>query len=118
MDWRHQREILTAGGNAYDMLLNLAVWVKESGGQVSFYRSRHELVFVFRNALRLVLGNDQTTSPESANAIVRALARARSWHEQIVAGARSALERLERFSVRLGGSVGNEMIGFDRNPKG
>jgi hypothetical protein len=48
-DWRHQREMLAAGGQAYDTLLNLAIWVKNSGGQGSFYRSRHELVYVFRN---------------------------------------------------------------------
>jgi len=49
MDWRHIGEMLSAGGNAYDTLLNLCVWVKDNGGQGSFYRSRHELVFVFRN---------------------------------------------------------------------
>ena len=49
MDWRHQTQILAAGRKAYGTLLNLCVWVKESGGQGSFYRSRHELVFVFRN---------------------------------------------------------------------
>jgi len=49
MDWRHQREMLSAGDKTYDAFLNLCVWVKESGGQGSFYRSRHELIFVFRN---------------------------------------------------------------------
>jgi DNA modification methylase len=49
MDWRHQRELLAAGGQSYDTLLNLCIWVKNNGGQGSFYRSRHELVFVFRN---------------------------------------------------------------------
>lgn len=49
MDWRHQREILDAGDASYDTLLNLCVWAKDKGGQGSFYRSRHELVYVFRN---------------------------------------------------------------------
>jgi DNA modification methylase len=49
MDWRHLREMLAAGGQAYDTLLNLCVWAKNIGGQGSFYRSRHEFVFVFRN---------------------------------------------------------------------
>ena len=49
MDWRHIGEILSAGDCAYDTLLNLCVWIKDNGGQGSFYRSRHELVFVFRN---------------------------------------------------------------------
>ena len=49
MDWRHMGELLTAGKQAYDSLLNLCVWCKPSGGMGSFYRSQHELVFVFRN---------------------------------------------------------------------
>jgi DNA modification methylase len=49
MDWRHVKELLAVGGHVYDALLNICVWVKESGGMGSFYRSRHELVFVFRN---------------------------------------------------------------------
>lgn len=48
-DWRHMKELLAAGGEAYDSLLNLCVWVKDNGGMGSFYRSRHELVFVFRS---------------------------------------------------------------------
>jgi hypothetical protein len=49
MDWRHAKELLAAGERVYDSLLNLCVWVKDNGGMGSFYRSRHELVFVFRN---------------------------------------------------------------------
>lgn len=49
IDWRHVGELLTAGKEAYDSLLNVCVWVKNVGGMGSFYRSRHELVFVFRN---------------------------------------------------------------------
>jgi DNA modification methylase len=49
MDWRHARELLAAGNQIYESLLNLCVWVKNNGGLGSFYRSRHELVFVFRN---------------------------------------------------------------------
>lgn len=49
MDWRHMKELLAAGGEAYDSLLNVCVWVKNAGGMGSFYRSQHELVFVFRN---------------------------------------------------------------------
>jgi DNA modification methylase len=49
MDWRHIGEVLTAGREVYDSVLNLCVWVKNNGGMGSFYRSRHELVFVFRN---------------------------------------------------------------------
>ena len=49
MDWRHMSELMKAGGEVYESLLNLCVWVKDNGGMGSFYRSRHELVFVFRN---------------------------------------------------------------------
>jgi DNA modification methylase len=49
MDWRHMGELLAAGRQTYDTLLNVCVWVKDNGGMGSFYRSRHELVFVFRN---------------------------------------------------------------------
>ena len=49
MDWRHAGELLTAGKQVYNSLLNVCVWVKNTGGMGSFYRSRHELVFVFRN---------------------------------------------------------------------
>ena len=48
MDWRHMRETLAAGHHAYDDLINLCVWTKTQGGQGSFYRSQHELFFVFK----------------------------------------------------------------------
>lgn len=49
MDWRHVKEILTAGNEAYSELKALCVWVKDNGGMGSLYRSQHELVFVFKN---------------------------------------------------------------------
>jgi DNA modification methylase len=49
IDWRHMGELLAAGKQIYDTLLNLCVWAKDNGGMGSFYRSQHELVFVFRN---------------------------------------------------------------------
>jgi DNA modification methylase len=49
MDWRHMAELLSAGREAYDELKNVCVWVKNNGGMGSFYRSRHELVFVFKH---------------------------------------------------------------------
>jgi hypothetical protein len=48
MDWRHIGELLAAGNQIYDELLNMCVWVKDNGGMGSFYRSQHELIFVFR----------------------------------------------------------------------
>jgi DNA modification methylase len=49
MDWRHMTEILSAGQQVYTDLLNLCVWAKSNGGMGSFYRSAHELVFLFKN---------------------------------------------------------------------
>ena len=49
MDWRHMGEILQAGAGAYGQLLNLAVWNKTNAGMGSLYRSKHELVFVFKS---------------------------------------------------------------------
>ena len=49
MDWRHLEELLTAGQSVYSELKNLCVWVKDNGGMGSLYRSRHELVLVFKH---------------------------------------------------------------------
>ncbi|MBZ0164620.1 MAG: DNA methylase N-4, partial [Notoacmeibacter sp.] len=48
MDWRHMRELLEAGHAVFDELKNLCVWNKTNGGMGSFYRSKHELIFVFK----------------------------------------------------------------------
>src|SRR5262245_30324131 len=48
MDWRHLLELLSAGREIYDGFLNLCVWNKNNGGMGSFYRSKHELVAVFK----------------------------------------------------------------------
>jgi DNA modification methylase len=48
MDWRHMGELLQAGARAFTELKNLCVWNKTNGGMGSFYRSKHELVFVYK----------------------------------------------------------------------
>ena len=48
MDWRHMREVLDAGAAVFDELKNLCVWNKTNGGMGTFYRSKHELIFVFK----------------------------------------------------------------------
>lgn len=48
MDWRHMEELLQAGHAAFDELKNLIVWAKTNGGMGAFYRSQHELIFVFK----------------------------------------------------------------------
>jgi DNA modification methylase len=59
MDWRHMGEMLDAGAATGFDLINLCVWVKSNGGLGSLYRSRHELVFVFRNGPSKHLNNVQ-----------------------------------------------------------
>ena len=49
MDWRHLEELLAAGRAAYeDRLQNLIIWSKENAGQGSLYRSRHELIGLWK----------------------------------------------------------------------
>jgi DNA modification methylase len=48
MDWRHIKELINAGELAFDEFKQLCVWNKTNGGQGAFYRSKHELVFVFK----------------------------------------------------------------------
>jgi DNA modification methylase len=48
MDWRHMGELQQAGLAVFSQLKNLCVWNKTNGGMGTFYRSKHELVFVFK----------------------------------------------------------------------
>ena len=59
MDWRHIGELLAAAQSVGCDTVNLCVWVKSNGGMGSLYRSRHELVFVFRNGKEPHLNNVQ-----------------------------------------------------------
>ena len=59
MDWRHMSETLAAGRSSGCDSLNLCVWAKSNGGMGSLYRSRHELIFVFRNGSEPHLNNIQ-----------------------------------------------------------
>ena len=49
MDWRHMGEMLQAGESVFTELKNLIVWAKDNGGMGTFYLSRHELIFAFKN---------------------------------------------------------------------
>ncbi|TIM50845.1 DNA methyltransferase [Mesorhizobium sp.] len=49
MDWRHMGEMLKAGDGVYSDLKDLIVWAKDNVGTGTFYRSRHELIFAFKN---------------------------------------------------------------------
>jgi DNA modification methylase len=49
MDWRHAGDLLEAATQQGLEFKNLCVWVKSNAGMGSFYRSQHELVFVFKH---------------------------------------------------------------------
>lgn len=48
MDWRHIKEIMMAA-EVYNQFKNLCVWRKDNAGMGSFYRSQHELIFMFKH---------------------------------------------------------------------
>lgn len=48
MDWRHIGDLIAVGRKHYDTMLNLCVWRKSNAGMGALYRSRHELIAVFR----------------------------------------------------------------------
>src|ERR1700738_791178 len=48
MDWRHMDDVSAVGSAVYGERLNLCIWNKSNAGMGSLYRSKHELVFVYR----------------------------------------------------------------------
>jgi len=48
-DWRMLKELFAATDEIFTSMLNLCVWKKSNGGMGSFYRSKHELVGVFKH---------------------------------------------------------------------
>jgi len=48
MDWRHMDSVSAVGSKVYGELLNLCIWNKSNAGMGSLYRSKHELIFVYR----------------------------------------------------------------------
>jgi DNA modification methylase len=57
MDWRHISEMLGAGHAVYSELKNLCIWNKTNAGMGSFYRSKHELVFVWKSGTAAHINN-------------------------------------------------------------
>lgn len=52
-DWRHIQGLLAASTPVFAEPMNLCVWSKTGTGMGAFYRSQHELIFLFQN------GNDR-----------------------------------------------------------
>jgi hypothetical protein len=55
MDWRHMDSVSAVGSAVYGERLNLCMWNKSNAGMGSLYRSKHELIFVYR------VGTEATT---------------------------------------------------------
>lgn len=56
MDWKHVNELTTAG-TIYTEPKNMIVWKKDNGGMGTFYRSQHELIFVYKNGKKKHINN-------------------------------------------------------------
>ncbi|MDZ4777647.1 MAG: site-specific DNA-methyltransferase [Alphaproteobacteria bacterium] len=48
MDWRHMDELSAAARRSKLSLMNLVVWKKTNGGMGTFYRSQHELIYIYK----------------------------------------------------------------------
>jgi DNA modification methylase len=57
MDWRHIEEMMAAGNKVYTELKNLCIWAKKSPGMGTFYRSQHELVFIWKSGTAAHINN-------------------------------------------------------------
>jgi DNA modification methylase len=57
MDWRHLPEMMGAGRAVYSELKNLCVWNKSNAGMGTFYRSKHELIFVWKSGTAAHINN-------------------------------------------------------------
>lgn len=93
MDHRHIRHTLDGADAARLQFLNLIVWAKPAGGMGSFYRSRHELIFLFKKAggshvNRVELGKNgrnrsNVWTYEGVNGFGAAKAKARELHPTV-----------------------------------
>jgi len=59
IDWRHVGVLDRVCQQYYGEQLNLCVWIKSNGGMGSMYRSRHELVLVFKKGKAPHINNVQ-----------------------------------------------------------
>lgn len=57
IDWRHMGELLAAGKLVFTELKNVCVWNKANAGMGTFYRSKHELICVFKIGIGAHINN-------------------------------------------------------------
>ena len=72
MDFRHLFELMGAARGVYSEQKNLIVWNKDNGGMGSLYRSKHELILVYKNGTaphinNIELGRFGRTGPTSGD---------------------------------------------------
>jgi DNA modification methylase len=80
MDWRHLAEMMAAGKQVYSELKNLCVWNKSNAGMGTFYRSKHELVFVWKSGTAPHINNFELGQHGRARTNVWDYAGATSMH--------------------------------------
>lgn len=93
VDWRHVRHTLDGAEATKLQFLNLLVWNKTAGGMGSMYRSRHELIFLFKkpggsHVNRVELGKNgrnrsNVWNYEGVNGFGAAKAKARELHPTV-----------------------------------
>jgi DNA modification methylase len=57
IDWRSLDSVLETGKKIYKELKNICVWNKDNGGMGSFYRSKHEMICVFKSGTATHINN-------------------------------------------------------------
>jgi DNA modification methylase len=57
MDWRHIYDLISVAQKIYQEFKNLCVWNKTNAGMGTFYRSKHELVPVFKKGSATHINN-------------------------------------------------------------
>ncbi|MDB5660459.1 MAG: prophage LambdaMc01, methyltransferase [Cypionkella sp.] len=57
MDWRHIDDLIASAEAETLSLINLCVWNKNNGGMGSLYRSKHEMVCIFKSGLATHVNN-------------------------------------------------------------
>lgn len=59
IDWRRNYELQAVCKKLFPKFINLAVWAKKQGGMGTFYRSQHELCFIYQNGTGKHINNIQ-----------------------------------------------------------
>src|SRR5260370_2567493 len=88
MDHAHSLELQVAAYPFFGKQKNVCVWVKDNAGMGSFYRSQHELVYVFKNGTAAHINN--------FNLGEKARYRTNAWHYP---GATTGHDRHEALNI-------------------